>query len=85
MFTNFAKSPSVSLAKALSNKRVHALRLASVRKHHGFKSNLPSNHIGALVDVGDAVHEALDTSEALTHDGLGIVAIVEILCHILYN
>ena len=75
----------MSLAKALVNYKVNDNWLACVRRHHFFALDLPSDHVGSLVDVGDAVHEALDTREALAHDGLGIVAVVQILCHILYN
>ena len=42
-----------------------------------------SDHISALIDVRHAVHEALDTSKALTHDRFGIVSVVEVLCHLL--
>ena len=48
-------------------------------------SYLPSDHVSAFVDIRNTIEEALNASEALAHDGLGIVAIVQILCHILYN
>jgi len=44
---------------------------------------LPSDHVGSFVDIGDAIEEALDTGEALTHDGLGVVPVVEIFSHLL--
>jgi len=47
--------------------------------------DLPSDHVSALVDVGDAIHEALNTGQTLTHDGLGVVTVVQILCHLSYN
>ncbi len=64
---NFAKSPSVSFARALGcNQR---------------KERLPSDHIRALVDVWHAVHESLHASDPLTEMTLRVISIIEILSH----
>ena len=43
--------------------------------------DLPSDHIGALIDVRDSVEEAFNAGDALAKGALGIVTIVEILSH----
>ena len=64
--TNLVKSPSVSLAKALSI-------VSSVI----FKCLiLPSDHISTLVDVGDTEEESLDARDPLSEMTLWVVAIV---------
>ena len=46
---------------------------------------LPANHVSALIDVRDTVEEAFNTGKSLSEMGLGVLAIVEILCHITIN
>mmetsp|Transcript_9679 Transcript_9679/g.16279 ORF Transcript_9679/g.16279 Transcript_9679/m.16279 type:complete len:254 (-) Transcript_9679:38-799(-) len=41
----------------------------------------PSDHVGSLVHVGVAVHEALDSGEALSEVRLGILSVVQVLRH----
>ena len=45
-------------------------------------SYLPSDHVSAFVDIRNTIEEALNASEALAHDRLGVVPIVEILSHL---
>ena len=41
-----------------------------------------ADHVGALVDVGDTVEEALNTGEALAEMTLGVLTIVQVLSHL---
>ena len=61
------RSPSVSLARAL--------------KIVNQTNELPCNHLSALIDVGQAVVEALNTGRASGEHGLRIVTVVEIFSH----
>lgn len=45
--------------------------------------NLPSDHVGALVDVGHSVEETLNTSDPLSEMTLGVVSLVQVLSHII--
>ena len=61
-----------------TKKRDHMMTNVS----SGASANLPSNHIGTLVDVRNTIEEAFNASEPLAHVRLGVVPVVEILGHI---
>mmetsp|Transcript_8780 Transcript_8780/g.13549 ORF Transcript_8780/g.13549 Transcript_8780/m.13549 type:complete len:243 (-) Transcript_8780:19-747(-) len=48
----------------------------------GFLGEGSANHVSSLVHVRVSVHEALNTGEALSEVGLGMVPIVQVLSHV---
>jgi hypothetical protein len=65
--TNFAKSPSVSLARDLY---IYSIYYSIIRLC------IPSDHISSLVDVGHTEEETLDARDPLSEMRLWIVSVV---------
>ena len=76
----FECSPSLSFISGLG-LLVNELAEFTV----GFLGKSSANHVSALIDVRDTVEEAFNTGKSLSEMGLGVLAIVEILCHITIN
>lgn len=71
--TNLAKSPSVSLARAL---------LFIVFEIFLIYFSIPSNHISSFIDVRDTEEETLNTGDSLSEVTLWVISIVQIFSHI---
>eukprot|EP00353_Schmidingerella_taraikaensis_P010687 CAMPEP_0185567994 /NCGR_PEP_ID=MMETSP0434-20130131/1095_1 /TAXON_ID=626734 ORGANISM="Favella taraikaensis, Strain Fe Narragansett Bay" /NCGR_SAMPLE_ID=MMETSP0434 /ASSEMBLY_ACC=CAM_ASM_000379 /LENGTH=244 /DNA_ID=CAMNT_0028182369 /DNA_START=202 /DNA_END=932 /DNA_ORIENTATION=- len=71
-------SPALSLVSRLLGA-VNELAEVAI----GVLGQRSADHVSSLVDVGDAVEEALDAGEALAEVGLGVVPVVQILSHLL--